>query len=84
MTMNRRNFLTQSAALGATAPSQVRGDRKNIVLLYCEQLQHNVASFAGGPAKTPNLEKFAAEAVNFRTACTTTALCSPARAALMT
>lgn len=84
--MNRRNFLTQTAVplLGAAAPAQVKRERRNVVLLYCEQFQHDVASFTGGPAKTPNLEKFAAEAVNFRTACTTTALCSPARGALFT
>jgi len=84
--VNRRNFLAQTAGsvLGASALAQAQGNRKNIVLLYCEQFQHNVASYAGGPAKTPSLEEFAAEAVNFRSACTTTALCSPARAALMT
>ena len=84
--MNRRNFLTQTAVplLGAAAPAHSKRERRNVVLLYCEQFQHDVASFAGGPAKTPNLEKFAAGAVNFRTACTTTALCSPARGALFT
>ncbi len=85
--MNRRHFLTQAAAgplLGASAPAQVHRERRNIVLIYVEQFQHNVASYAGGPAKTPNLEKLASEAVNFHTACTTTALCSPARAALFT
>jgi arylsulfatase A-like enzyme len=81
--MKRRSFLTQAAVplLGTPAPA---GKRRNIVLLYCEQFQHDVASFAGGPARTPSLDKFAAEAVNFRTACTTTALCSPARGALFT
>ena len=84
--MNRRTFLTQAAvpAVATAAPAPKQGERRNIVLLYCEQFQHDVASFAGGPAKTPNLESFAAEAVNFRTACTTTALCSPARGALFT
>lgn len=84
--MNRRAFLRQSAAtaLAASAPAHAQGGRKNVVLLYCDQLQHNVGSFAGGPAKTPSLERFAAEAVNFRSACTTTALCSPARGALFT
>src|ERR1043166_2671788 len=84
--MNRRTFLTQATApLLAGSPSPpAGGERKNILLIYMEQFQHNVASFAGGPARTPNLEKLAAEAVNFRTACTTTALCSPARAALFT
>lgn len=60
------------------------GRFKNVLLLYCEQFQHNVASFAGGPASTPNLERFASESVVFRTACTTTGLCSPNRSALFT
>lgn len=60
------------------------GRFKNVLLLYCEQFQHNVASFAGGPARTPNLERFASESVVFRTACTTTGLCSPNRSALFT
>jgi arylsulfatase A-like enzyme len=58
--------------------------RRNAVLLYCEQFQHAVASFAGGPARTPNLERLAESAVQFETACTTTGLCSPSRAALFT
>lgn len=77
--MRRRDFLAQAAA----APA-VRGGKRNVVLLYCEQFQHDVASFAGGPARTPNLERLAGEAVDFRTACTTTGLCSPARSALFT
>ena len=75
--MRGREFLAGSAAAAAPA-----ADRRNAILVYCEQLQHNVGSFAGGPARTPNLEKFAARAVTFRTACTTTGLCSPNRAAL--
>jgi len=79
--MNRRLFLTGAGAAGMT---QAAGRRRNILLLYCEQFQHDVGSFAGGPARTPNLEKFAGESVVFRTACTTTGLCSPNRAALFT
>lgn len=87
--MNRRNFLTQAAAplVGASAAAAGAAgarERKNILLIYMEQFQHDVASFAGGPARTPNLERLAAEGASFRTACTTTALCSPARAALFT
>lgn len=78
--MTRRSFLTGVSS----TPRVVRPERRNVVLLICEQLQHNAGSFAGGPARTPNLERFASEATFFRTACTTTALCSPARAALFT
>lgn len=59
-------------------------DYRNVLLVYCEQFQHDVASFAGGPARTPNLEQFAGGSAVFRGACTTTGLCSPSRAALFT
>ncbi len=74
---SRREFMAAPAAI-------VKPDRRNVLLLICEQFQHNVGSFAGGPAATPNLEAFAASAVHFRSACTTTGLCSPTRAALFT
>jgi arylsulfatase A-like enzyme len=78
--MNRRQFLATATA----APLAGAERRKNILLIYCEQFQHDVASFAGGPAKTPQLEKLAAVSTLFRTACTTTGLCSPSRSALFT
>jgi hypothetical protein len=77
--MQRRQFMAAGAAAAAPAP-----ERRNAILIYCEQFQHNVASFVGGPARTPALEKLAEQAVVFRTACTTTGLCSPSRAALFT
>lgn len=79
--MKRRDFLMGLGASPVAAPSTAS---RNVLLIYCEQFQHNVASYAGGPAKTPNLERLAGEAVNFRTACTTTGLCSPSRSALLT
>ena len=73
--MRRRDFLAHASGpvLARSALAAPR-EKRNVVLLYCEQFQHNVASFAGGPARTPNLERFAQEAVDFRTACTTTGL----------
>ncbi len=84
--MRRRDFLAQTGALlaGATRPRSAVSRQPSALLIYCEQFQHNVGFFAGGPARTPNLEKLAAEAVHFRSACTTTGLCSPTRAALFT
>lgn len=84
--MKRREFLAGAAgaarSAGAARPS-AKG-RRNILLIYCEQFQHDVASFAGGPAGTPHLEKLAGDSAVFRTACTTTGLCSPSRSALFT
>lgn len=79
--MNRRNFFLSAGAAAARAAAT---ERRNILLVYCEQFQHDVASFAGGPARTTALEKFAAQSTVFRTACTTTGLCSPARSAMFT
>ena len=96
--MDRRDFLNKSARvlLATSTPAQAltqapgvarvqsNRERRNVLLIIMEQFQHDVGSYAGGPAKMPNLENFAREAVNFKTACTTTGLCSPARAALFT
>jgi len=76
--MLRRQFLA------APAGGLLRRPQRNVMLLICEQFQHHVGSFADGPAKTPSLDRLASQAVCFRTACTTTGLCSPARAGLFT
>lgn len=84
--MRRREFLAQTGALlaGASRQPPAASRQRSAMLVLCEQFQHDAGSFAGGPAATPNLEKLAGEAVHFRSACTTTGLCSPARAALFT
>jgi arylsulfatase A-like enzyme len=83
--MNRREFLCAGGAAASAQTGQAaQSGHRNVVLVYCEQFQHHVASFAGGPARTPNLEKLASQSVAFRTACTTTGLCSPSRSALFT
>jgi arylsulfatase A-like enzyme len=79
--MKRREFLISA---GATVAHAAAGNRRNILLLYCEQFQHDIASFAGGPARTPHLETLAGDSVVFRTACTNAGLCSPNRSALFT
>jgi arylsulfatase A-like enzyme len=79
--MNRRDFMM---GMGGTAAAAAPRQMRNILLLYCEQFQHDVGSFAGGPARTPNLERLVAQSVHFSTACTTTGLCSPSRSAVFT
>lgn len=69
--------------LPAIRPARA-AEPRNVVLIWTDQFQHDVAGFAGGPARTPNLDRLASEGVYFQTACTTTPLCSPMRAALYT
>ncbi len=78
------NMLRRDFMAGASAAALVKPERRNVLLLICEQFQHDAGSFMGGPAKTPHLDQLAAASVRFQTACTTTGLCSPARAALFT
>lgn len=59
-------------------------EQKNVVLLLFDDLRYDSFGFAGGYAKTPNIDGFAAESIRFRNAMTTTGLCSPSRAALFT
>jgi len=88
--MDRRDFLAGAAAVAGAAalplPSRasISSSRRNVLLIISEQTQHDICSFAGGPAKTPALERLASDATMFTTACTTTGLCSPARSCLFT
>lgn len=56
-----------------------------IVVLFCDQLRLDLLGCYGGRlVRTPNIDALAAESVVFDRAYTPCALCSPARASLMT
>lgn len=57
--------------------------RPNILVLMCDQLQGRVFE-PGHPCRTPNLDALDARGIRFRHAYTPNAVCSPARASLMT
>ena len=59
-------------------------ERPNVLLITTDDLRADLPGFAGGPAKTPNLDRLRGSSVYFANAMTTTGLCSPARAALFT
>ena len=60
-------------------------DRPNILVLLCDQLRIDLLGAYGGEVvRTPNLDALADESVVFERAYTPCALCSPARASLMT
>lgn len=57
--------------------------RPNILFLMTDQMQAQVLR-PGHPCQTPNLDRLAARGVRFDRAYTPNAICSPARASLMT
>ncbi len=57
--------------------------KPNILFLMCDQLQGRVFDPAH-PCQTPNLDRLAARGIRFTRAYTPNAVCSPARASLMT
>ena len=58
--------------------------QKNVLLILCDDLRRDMLSYNGSPAQTPNIDALQKQSINFKTACTTTGLCSPSRAALFT
>ncbi|WP_397364572.1 sulfatase [Olleya sp. R77988] len=59
--------------------------KPNIVYILTDQWRRSALGYAGNPdVKTPNLDAFAKEAVNFTNAVSVTPVCTPHRAALLT
>src|ERR1051326_5820200 len=81
--MNRRQFITSvtaAAAANAAAP-----ERPNIVFLMADQFREDALGVSGNKwIRTPNLDRLARGGVHFSNAYTPQALCTPARASLLT
>lgn len=59
--------------------------KPNIVYILTDQWRGSALGYAGNPdVKTPNLDVFAKESVNFTNAVSVTPVCTPHRAALLT
>jgi len=59
--------------------------KPNIVYILTDQWRASALGYSGDPnVKTPNLDRFAAEAVNFPNAVTVCPVCTPYRASLLT
>jgi arylsulfatase A-like enzyme len=84
--VNRRKFL-QVASATALLPSQpAKADPAlpNIIFIYADDLGFGDLGCYGSKIPTPNLDKLATEGVLFREFFSASAVCSPARASLMT
>jgi arylsulfatase A-like enzyme len=92
--MNRmvRRTLILGMIAGAIVVSACRGTpprveapgRPNILVILLDDLRWDAVGYAGHPhVRTPQIDRIAGEGVNFRNAFTTTSLCSPSRASLL-
>ena len=95
--MKRRNFLGLSVAGSgallagravAMMPSVGGASRSpNIVYVFADQWRAQATGYAGDPnlkGLTPNLDRLAAEGVNFTHAVSTCPVCTPYRASMLT
>ena len=90
--MARRTLLLGTVAAAAIVILSCRGTpprveapgRPNILVILLDDLRWNAVGYAGHPhVRTPQIDRIAGEGVNFRNAFTTTSLCSPSRASLL-
>lgn len=63
------------------------GKKPNIVFVFADQWRGQAAGYAGDPnlqGKTPNLDQLSGESINLTNAVSTTPVCTPYRASLLT
>lgn len=90
--MDRREFLAGATAVVGTAALPTKrpaaagtAKRPNLVYVFADQLRYCSCGYAGDEyARTPNMDRLAAQGVNFRQAISSTPVCAPYRASLMT
>ena len=83
--MDRRNFLAGSAAALLAGPATAAPRRPNLVYVFADQLGFQHCGYGGGEhAHTPNIDRLAAQSFSFRNAVSSSPVCAPYRATLMT
>src|ERR1700722_3845247 len=84
--ISRRTFLQASggALLAASAARSQSSKPPNVILIVCDDLGYGDLHSYGSNIPTPNLDTMAAEGVSFRQFYSTSNVCSPARASLLT
>jgi N-sulfoglucosamine sulfohydrolase len=71
------------ACVGASEGDQT-APRPNIVWIVAEDMSFEVGAFGDPVARTPNLDRLAAEGIRYTNAFATSGVCAPSRAALIT
>lgn len=75
----------QPAEQAKAAAKPARPKRPNLIYVFADQLRASSCGYAGDVyARTPNMDRLAAESCNFTQAISSTPVCSPYRASLMT
>ena len=85
--VSRRGFISTAAAaaLGTAASRGGASERPNVLIVFPDQWRRQALSCNGDPVvRTPNLDRLAAEGVNFQRCYTNNPVCSPARATILT
>lgn len=91
--MQRREFLKLGAAtgmslalsrLGRVAQSSEGTQRPNILWISCEDISPRLGCYGDRVAKTPNLDRLAAEGMRFDRVFTSSPVCAPVRSGIIT
>jgi arylsulfatase A-like enzyme len=87
--MEARNIVLSVLAIGMISPgfcsTKTVSKKPNVVFVFADQWRSQATGYSGDPnAMTPNIDRLAAESVVFSTAVSTTPVCCPYRASMLT
>lgn len=71
--------------VGAASPDETLTSRPNIVIIYCDDLGYgDIGPFGSTRNRTPNLDRMAREGLRLTSFYSTSGVCTPSRASLLT
>src|SRR5690349_7090562 len=84
--LDRRQFLSTAAgAVLSSSQGKAAATRPNLVHVFADQLGYHHCGYNGDEqARTPNIDKLAAQSLSFDKMVCSTPVCAPYRATLMT
>lgn len=90
MILNRRDFVVGATSTFASAKlmgevSAQKDQRPNLIYVFADQLRYSSCGYAGDEyARTPHIDELASQGCNLHQAVSSTPVCAPYRASLMT